>query len=74
MVGMGEKPLDSTLTIDAGIHEAVMALQPASGATVEHPYPAAHEDAMTGMAFREPACNTEDEPGDYTPLRRRYAF
>jgi hypothetical protein len=51
-----------------------MALQPASGATVEHPYPAAHEDAMTGMAFREPACNTEDEPGDYTPLRRRYAF
>ncbi len=28
MVGMGGKPLESTLTIDAEIHEAVMALQP----------------------------------------------
>jgi hypothetical protein len=28
MVGMGGKPLDSTLTIDAAIHDAVMALPP----------------------------------------------
>jgi hypothetical protein len=35
MVGMGGKPLDSTLTVDAAIHDAVMALRRTNGVTAQ---------------------------------------
>jgi hypothetical protein len=58
MVGMGGKPLDSTLTIDAAIHDAVMALRRTNGVIAQNVNEAVRDGLKLGPLG---SAGTEDD-------------